>query len=322
MPRVAVIGAGLIGRAWGMVFARAGWDVALHDAAPGIAAEGLGFIEAGLRDLAAHGLADDPSAAAARVRVAADLADAVDGAHLVQENVAEAVEAKRAIFAELDRLAAPDAILASSTSTIVASRFTEHLAGRHRCLVAHPVNPPHLVPLVELVGSPWTAPETLGAAKTVYESLGQVPIIVRREIAGFVLNRLQGALIAEAFRLVGEGYVSPQDLDKTLKDGLGLRWSFMGPFETIELNAPGGIPDYCARYAPVLSELQADPATAGVYGANNLARILAAWGSAAAPDEIAARMRWRDGRLAALRAHKRAQADFGAFSGEASGDSP
>ena len=95
------------------------------------------------------------------------------------------------------------------------------------------------MPIVELVGAPWTAPETIARAKQVYEQIKQVPIVVRREIEGFILNRLQGALLAEAFRLVGEGYVSPQDLDKTIKDGLGLRWSFMGPFATIELNAPG-----------------------------------------------------------------------------------
>ena len=122
------------------------------------------------------------------------------------------------------------------------------------------MNPPHLVPIVELVGAPWTAPETIARAKEVYESIKQVPIVVRREIEGFILNRLQGALLAEAFRLVGEGYVSPQDLDKTIKDGLGLRWSFMGPFATIELNAPGGIADYCARYTGFYKRLQSKPA--------------------------------------------------------------
>jgi len=307
MSRVAVIGAGLIGRAWAMVFARAGWDVALYDAIPGVAQSGLGPIADGLRGLAEHGLAADPSAAAARVRAAADLADALAGASFVQENVPETAEAKRAIFAELDRLAAPEAILASSTSAIVASAFTENLAGRHRCLVAHPVNPPHLVPLVELCGSPWTAPETVAKAKAVYEAIGQVPVVVRREIDGFVLNRLQGALLAEAFRLVGDGVVSPQDLDKTLKDGLGLRWSFMGPFETIELNAPGGIADYCARYTGFYRRLQAHPAGPEVYANDNVARILNQWGEAPDPDRLAARTRWRDQRLAALRAHKQAQ---------------
>jgi L-gulonate 3-dehydrogenase len=308
MAKVAVIGAGLIGRAWAMVFARAGWDVALYDALPGIAEAGLRTIGEGLRALSEHGLADDPAAAAARVRAAPGVAAALDGASFVQENVPETVEAKRAIFAELDRCAAPDAILASSTSAIVASLFTEELAGRHRCLVAHPVNPPHLVPLVELVGSQWTAPDTIERAKAVYLAVGQVPIVVRREIDGFVLNRLQGALLAEAFRLVGKGVVSPQDLDKTVKDGLGLRWSFMGPFETIELNAPGGIADYCARYTGFYRRLQSAPAGPEVYRDDNVARILAEWGGAPSSEYLAARTRWRDRRLAALRAHKKAQA--------------
>ena len=303
--RIAVIGSGLIGRAWAMVFAGAGCRVALHDSAAGVAEQARELVAEGLRELAAHGLIADVETSVAHVRVATDLADALDGAQFVQENTPETVEAKRAIFAELDRLAAPDAILASSTSTIVASLFTEPLEGRHRCLVAHPVNPPHLVPLVELVGAPWTAPETIAAAKAFYEAVGQVPIVVRKEIEGFILNRLQAVLLSEAFRLVESGHVTPQDLDKTLKDGLGLRWSFMGPFATIELNAPGGIPDYCARYGPSLARLSAaDPA---IYAGEKLAGLIELWGRAPTPDQVAARMRWRDRRLAALKAHKRVQ---------------
>jgi L-gulonate 3-dehydrogenase len=296
--RVAIVGSGLIGRAWAVVFARGGYDVALYDGVPGVA-------EAA-RELVAEAL-HKQAAAAVGVRVAATVAGVVAGADLVQESLPERVEVKRKIFAELDSLAAPDAILASSTSTIVASRFTEDLGGRHRCLVAHPVNPPHVVPLVELVGAPWTAPEVIARAKAIYEQVEQVPIVVRREVDGFILNRLQAVLLSEAFRLVGDGYVSPQDLDKTLCDGLGLRWSFMGPFETIELNAPGGIPDYCDRYGASLSRLSAaDPA---IYQGENLQRILGEWGRAPSPDEIAARMRWRDARLAALNEHKRSQPD-------------
>jgi L-gulonate 3-dehydrogenase len=309
MPRVAVIGSGLIGRAWAMVFARAGWDVALYDAVEGAADKALGLIAEGLDDLAKHGLVADPKGSASRVRAAKSIADALDGAIYVQENVPETVEAKRAIFAELDALAAPDAILASSTSAIVVSLFTENLAGRARCLVAHPVNPPHLVPIVELVGAPWTSAETVARAKQVYESINQVPIVVRREIEGFILNRLQGALLAEAFRLVGEGYVSPQDLDKTISDGLGLRWSFMGPFATIELNAPGGVADYCARYTGFYKRLQAKPAAVEVFEDANVARILKEWGEQATPEQLAERTRWRDQRLAALAAHKKDQAD-------------
>jgi L-gulonate 3-dehydrogenase len=303
--RVAIVGAGLIGRSWAIVFAAGGFEVALYDVSRDVVDAACVLVGQGLRDLAEHGLLDDPQAAVARVRAAADLADALHGAALVQENLPERVENKRAIFSELDRLAAPEAILASSTSTIVASLFTEDLKGRHRCLVAHPVNPPHLVPLVELVGAPWTAPATIDKAKAIYAAVGQAPIIVKREIEGFILNRLQAVLLSEAFRLVGDGYVAPQDLDKTLKHGLGLRWSFMGPFETIELNAPAGISDYCRRYGASLSALSA--ANPAIYEGDNLARILSQWGEASSADQVVARMRWRDRRLAALRAHQDSQ---------------
>jgi L-gulonate 3-dehydrogenase len=306
--RVAIIGSGLVGRSWAVVFAGGGFDVTLYDAAPGVADRAHDLVSEALEELSAHGLVKDAKAAAARLRAATSLSDALDGAGFVQESSPETLEAKRAVFAELDRLSAPDAIFASSTSTIVPSRFTETLEGRHRCLVAHPVNPPHLVPLVELVGAPWTAAETMSRAKTIYESVGQVPIVVRREIDGFILNRLQAVLLSEAFRLVGEGYVTPEDLDKTVKDGLGLRWSFLGPFETIELNAPAGIPDYCRRYGPSLSRLSAaDPA---IYQGANLERILSQWQPLNA-DQVAIRMRWRDRRLAALKAHKRSQLPSG-----------
>src|SRR3954447_18781212 len=230
MPNAAIVGAGLIGRSWAAVFARAGWRVRLTDPIAAALAAAPSLVRQALDDLAAHGLVDDPAAAAARVAPAASLSEAVADADLVQENGPETLDAKRAIFADLDRHAPPAAVLASSTSFIPASAFSEELPGRARCLVGHPVNPPHLVPVVELCGAPWTAPETIARARELYADAGQSPITVNREIFGFVLNRLQGALLAEAFRLVGEGVVSPQDLDVTLKDGLGLRWSFMGPF--------------------------------------------------------------------------------------------
>src|SRR6266516_3540983 len=307
MPQAAIIGAGLIGRSWAIVFARAGWDVALHDAEPDQCERAKVLIEAGLENLAAAGLLEEPGEATARVRIVKNLAQAVEHADFVQENVAETIEAKTAIFRELDRCAPADVVLASSTSAIVASRFTQQLTGRSRCLVAHPVNPPHLVPLVELVGAAWTSAQTIARAEEIYESIGQVPIVVRKEIDGFILNRLQGALVAEAFRLVGDGYVSPQDLDKTVKDGLGLRWSFLGPFETIELNAPGGIADYCALYAGFYRRLQAAPAGPEVFASENIERMLAQWSKDAGRERLEARSRWRDRRLAAPRAHKREQ---------------
>jgi 3-hydroxyacyl-CoA dehydrogenase len=144
-------------------------------------------------------------------------------------------------------------------------------------------------------------------AREVLTAVGQVPITVNREIDGFVLNRLQGALLAEAFRLVADGVVSPEDLDKTVADGLGLRWSFLGPLATAELNAPGGFADYWARYGGSYASVQVEPAGPEVFGPATIARVVEAWGDAPEPEWVAERSRWRDQRLAALIAHKRAQ---------------
>lgn len=306
---VAVIGAGLIGRAWAMVFARAGWKVRLTDSSADQLARARAFIATSLEEQQQYGLVVDPRAALERIEQEPDLESAIADADWVQENLPEKIEVKREVFALLDRYARPDAVLASSTSAIPASRFTENLPGRARCLVAHPVNPPHLVPIVELCGAPWTSPATIERAERVFEAVGQTPIVVRRELDGFVLNRLQGALLSEAMRLVGEGYVSSDDLDKTVRDGLGLRWSFLGPMATIELNAPGGVADYCARYGDFYRRLAADPAGPKVWDADNAARVGEALGRPRSPEAREARTRWRDRRLMALVAHKREQPD-------------
>ncbi|MBI3709394.1 MAG: 3-hydroxyacyl-CoA dehydrogenase [Proteobacteria bacterium] len=304
--KVAVIGAGLIGRAWAIVFARGGHPVALFDADPAASRRAIDVIAGGLRDLAAHDLlAEAPAAVLARIAVATRIEAAIADAALVQENGPEAIATKQELFATLDRMAPAATILASSTSTIPASVFTESLAGRSRCLVAHPVNPPYLVPLVELAPAPWTAAEVVARARALYAGLGQTPILVKREIPGFILNRLQAALLAEAFRLVEDDFVSIDDLDKTLSDGLGLRWSFMGPFETIELNAPGGVRDYVARYGQAIYELaktQADPRPWNAALVDRIERERRAVLPAAG---LAARQAWRDRRLMALAAHKR-----------------
>jgi L-gulonate 3-dehydrogenase len=304
---VALIGAGLIGRSWANVFARAGWTAVLWDPVPEVRASAVALVAQSLQDLAAHGLVDDASAAAKRVRVAATLEDAVANVDFVQESGPETPEAKRDLFARLDAATKRDVVLASSTSAIVASTFTEDLKGRGRCIVAHPVNPPHLVPVVELCGAPWTTDATKTRARAVFESVGQVPVDIKREIEGFVLNRLQVALLAEAFRLVQEGVISPKDLDHTIADGLGLRWAFMGPFETIELNAPDGIADYCRRYTPWFRRYMADMPPASTWDDANWQKVAAAWGPAPKAADIAKKSLWRNRRLAALAAHKRAQ---------------
>jgi 3-hydroxyacyl-CoA dehydrogenase len=307
MSIAGIVGAGLIGRAWAHVFARGGWQVRVWDPVPAQREAAARLIERSLHDLAAHGLVADPEAAAKRVSVVATLEEAVAGAEYVQESGPETLEAKQETFARLDAAADANAVLASSTSALVPSLFTSKLAGRARCVVAHPVNPPHLVPVVEVCGAPWTAPATKARAIEILREVGQFPIDVKREVDGFILNRLQVALLTEAFRLVQEGYVSPEDLDHTIADGLGLRWAFMGPFETIELNAPGGVADYCRRYTPWFRRYVADLPPASVWDDAQWQRAAEAWGRSPTPQQIAAKSLWRDQRLAALVAHKRSQ---------------
>jgi 3-hydroxyacyl-CoA dehydrogenase len=223
----------------------------------------------------------------------------------VQENTAERLEVKREVYAQMDAAAKPECILASSTSTIETSRFAEGLKGRHRCLVAHPVNPPHIVPIVEISPAPFTSPEVVARTRALHQKVGQVPITVKREVEGFILNRLQAALLNEAWRLVKEDYVSVEDLDKTIRDGLGLRWAFMGPFETIDLNAPGGIPDYAARYGPKLHGMMKD-VRYDAWDPALVAKVEAERRKIMPQDKHAEREAWRDRRLMALIAHKRA----------------
>lgn len=305
MENIAVIGSGLIGRAWAMVFARAGHPVKLYDNAPGAADKALGLIEEGLRELKQYGLiGEDPAAVARRVSAAGSLVDALKGVDYVQENTSENLEIKREVFRQMDEAASPDCILASSTSTIQTSRFSEGLKGKARCIVAHPVNPPHVVPIVEISPAPWTSPEVVERTRALHTKVGQVPVTVIKEVEGFILNRLQAALLLESWRLVKEGYVSVEDLDKTIRDGLGLRWAFMGPFETIDLNAPGGIPDYAQRYGTkmygMMKDIKAEP-----WGDELVARVEAERRKLMPQNDHAKREAWRDRRLMALIAHKR-----------------
>ena len=305
--RIAIVGAGLIGRAWAIVFARAGCSVAIYDAAPEALAQCRMQLAENISDLAEHGLiTETPDAVLARITPVTTLASALKGAALVQENVRETLEAKRAIFAEMDALAEPDTILASSTSWIPASEFSADLPGRARVMVGHPVNPPYLVPLVELAPAPWTSPAAVERARDLYVRAGQSPVLLKKEITGFLLNRIQGAVLNEALNLYANGYASVEDLDKVLKDGLGLRWAFMGMFETIDLNAPEGVVDYAQRYGPTYRKV-ARTQLPNEWDSELLEKIEAERRAALPAGQLAERSRWRDNRLMALVAHKRKQ---------------
>ena len=304
---VAIVGAGFIGRAWAIVFARAGFSVAVYDAVDTALAQCQRLLLENISDLAEHGLISEaPATVLARIRTETTLPAALQGACLVQECAYETLAIKRAVFAELDRHAGPDTILASSTSWLKASEFSEGLAGRARVLVAHPVNPPYLIPLVELAPAPWTDAAVLASAKTIYQEAGQVPVVLHKEITGFLLNRIQAAVLNEALNLYADGFASMEDMDLVLKNGLGMRWSFMGPFETIDLNAPQGLMDYAERYGSTFREVAADQAT-NPWNRDTMAQLHAQRREVLPAGDMQARARWRDRRLMALIAHQRSQ---------------
>jgi 3-hydroxyacyl-CoA dehydrogenase len=304
---VAIVGAGLIGRGWAIVFARAGWQVKLYDLDVGALDVAKKEIANQLQMLVSHGLGSSPDLIIQKINFESDLATALTDVDYVQECGPEVLDVKQALFSELDRLSAPHVILASSTSGFMASEFAAHLSGRHRVLVVHPVNPPHLVPLVEISPAKWTDPNITQTAHQIMSAVKQTPITVQKEIPGFILNRLQGALLNEALRLVQGGYVTPDDVDKTMRDGLGLRWSFMGPFETIDLNAPAGLADYAQRYGRMYHVMAASQSTPPNWDKSSVAGIDATRRKTLKRDDIGQRQDWRDNRLAALVAHKSKQ---------------
>ena len=309
MEKIALVGGGLIGQAWAIVFGRAGRDVMLYDAEAGALKPARDAIAARLRDLAGFGLVDDPHAVLGRIGYATGLAEALDGADYVQESAPERVDVKRELYVELDRLSAPEAILASSTSGIPASSFTEHLAGRHRCLVAHPINPPFVTPLVELCPAPWTEPAVVERTHALMTQVGQAPIRLKKEVQGFVANRMQAALIGAALRMVRDGVASADDIDTAIRDGIGLRWSFMGPFETIDLNAPGGIADYLRRYGPLYQAIEGEHGPLDWTGDALLRQVEDQRRAVLPAGRLAERSVWRDRRLMALAAQKRQAAE-------------
>ncbi|SMQ75611.1 3-hydroxyacyl-CoA dehydrogenase [Devosia lucknowensis] len=309
MSTVACIGAGTVGRAWAVVFARAGHNVRLYDAIEGeVTRTAIPGARRTLELLSENGLlTEDVETVVARISAAASIAEAVTGVVLVQESVREDVDVKREVFAEIAAHAPADAILASSTSAIPGSDFLGHFAHPERALVVHPVNPPSLIPLVELCGTHWTAPETLSEAWGIMTDAGMRPILLKKEIDGFILNRLQFTLVAEALHLVGEGYCTPEDIDAVLTDGLALRWASIGPFEVAHLNAPDGFQGFVDRLGPMMKRLGAAAQTDYDWTPEQVAAAHAELAERIPIASIADRAAWRDRQILALRQLKQKQ---------------
>ena len=298
---IAIVGAGSIGVGWAVVFAAAGHRVRLFDPAADRLGAAVDEIAARVDDLHACGLCAEPrSSVVGRVAAVSELAAAVADAAHVQECTPELLELKRGLFAELDALAPQDCPIASSSSFMPASRFAADLPGRSRCLVVHPGNPPFLLRVAEVVPAPFTAPATVERTEALLRGADMTPVRVAREVEGFVFNRLQGALLREAYCLVRDGVASVEDVDRVVRDGLGLRWAAIGPFETVDLNTRGGIAAHAERMGPAYARMGAERGQDDPWTPELVAEVEAQRRAVLPLDQWAERVGWRDRLVMAL----------------------
>jgi 3-hydroxyacyl-CoA dehydrogenase len=242
--RIAIIGTGVIGASWTALFLAKGLEVVATDVAPDAETSLRRFVKAAWPALERLGLA--PSASQSRLTFTRDLPTAVAGADLIQENGPERLDFKKKLYGQLDDLLPPDVIIASSSSGLTMSEIQSGAASHpERCVIAHPFNPPHLIPLVEIVGGAKTSEATIRSAAEFYTSIGQRTVRLNKEMPGHVANRLQAALAREVYYLVSEGVVSAADIDTALCWGPGLRWGVMG---NMMLNHLGGGPGGLAHF--------------------------------------------------------------------------
>ena len=247
--RIAIIGTGVIGASWTALYLARGLQVVATDIAPNAEAGLRKFVETAWPALTRLGLS--PGASQSNLKFTAALAQAVSGVDLVQENGPERIDFKQKLYGQLDELLPPEAMIASSSSGLTMSEIQKGAALHpERCVIAHPFNPPHLIPLVEIVGGAKTSEATIRRAEEFYTSIGQRTVRVNREMPGHVANRLQAALAREVYYLVAEGVVSAADVDTALCWGPGLRWGVMGNMMLNHLGGgPGGIEHFFQQFS-------------------------------------------------------------------------
>ena len=255
MKNIGVIGGGLIGASWAAIFSKSGFNVFVYDPYPDVFDTYESRVTSFLEELKTIDETINIEESLNRINANVTIEDLCSNVEYIQESAPEILSVKQELFAKLDNLAPEEVVIGSSSSAMPISSITQNLKGQHRCIITHPANPPHLIPCVEICPGENTSNRTIEKTKEIFTASGASIVNVKKEIDGFILNRLQGALLNEAMRLYSDGYASSDEIDATIRDGLGLRWAFMGPFETIDLNAPGGIKDYISRYGPIFVEM-------------------------------------------------------------------
>ena len=304
---IAIIGGGSIGVAFAVVFARAGATVRIQEPALERRDAVLPDITRRLQTLDNHGLLEDNVATITqRIQIVAELAEAVADADLVQECIPENLEFKQQLFTKLADLTEDTCVIASSTSFIPSSQSSADTGVADRTLVAHPGNPPYAIPVIELVPNPQTRNDIIQRAEQLYTTAGMSPIRVQQEIEGFVFNRLQGALLREAYALVRDGIASVEDIDTVVRDGLGRRWAFMGPFETVDLNTRGGIANHAKNMGPSYHRMGLERGDTSVWTTDLVAEVVAQRRQQLDLSDWEDRVSWRDEQLLARIAQQHA----------------
>jgi 3-hydroxyacyl-CoA dehydrogenase len=295
--RVAVIGAGTIGASWAANFLARGFAVGAYDPAPNGEAFVRRFIDNAWPTLEKL-KAVQPGADRKRIEFFKDPADAVKGAEFVQESGPEREDLKIELFATLDAALPPETVIATSSSGLLISRVSKKCKHPQRCVIGHPFNPPHLIPLVEVVGGKKTSPEAIYKAMQFYREIGKHPIHIRKEVKGHVANRLQAALWREAIHLVNEGVVSVADADAAIAYGPGLRWAFMGPSLTFHLaGGEGGMTHFMAHIVAGPMQSWMDDLGRPKLTPKTKQTIIDGVAEEAAGRSIADLQRWRDRKL-------------------------
>ncbi len=303
--RVALLGSGVIGLSWGVSLLRAGFEVSVHKRDPRSFDDVRAGIDVALNQLIAAGMLDDDARenCMERLQLTADIEEAVSGSVFVQESLPEDRDLKVDILSQVLAASPETTPVGSSTSTIMPSEFTRDLPQRERCFVGHPLNPPHLIPAVEVVPAPWTDPDILETALGIYREAGHRPLVLDREIEGFVMSRLQSALLHEAFRLLEDGVAGADAIDHAVSSGLGLRWAILGPLEAVALNVPGGIRGYVDVFGDVHRRMGGEMGRVADWDRVVTDGLDSELGTGLCKEEQERRQKLRDARLIALARH-------------------
>ncbi|XP_074038771.1 beta Hydroxy acid dehydrogenase 1 [Leptinotarsa decemlineata] len=294
--KIGIVGSGLIGRSWAMIFAASGYKACLYDIEPKQIEGALADVKTQLKTLEADGLLRGNLSADQQfslIEGTTNLQEAVKNASIIQECVPERLELKRKVWKQVDDVVSPNTILSSSTSTFLPSSLSDHLTNKKNFIVSHPVNPPYYVPVIEVVPAPWTDPEVAKKTRAIWEEVGQTPVSLTKEVPGFIINRLQYAILNETWHLVTEGVLNVSDIDKIMSEGLGMRYAFLGMLETTHLNDHGFV-NYCKSYADTIYAVSKDFKPTPKFEGPHVLEIAKQLEKDVPLDKLQERRNWRD----------------------------